>query len=34
VDYYRNSDKSYVKEYRIYERVYKRDLWYVGTRDA
>lgn len=21
-----------VKEYRVYERVYKRDLWYVGSR--
>jgi hypothetical protein len=21
-----------VKEYRIYERLYKRDIWYVGTR--
>lgn len=21
-----------IKEYRIYERIYKRDLWYVGSR--
>jgi hypothetical protein len=21
-----------VKEYRVYERIYKRDLWYVATR--
>ena len=21
-----------IKEYRVYERVYKRDLWWVGTR--
>lgn len=23
-----------VKEYRVYERVYKRDVWYVATRDS
>ena len=23
-----------VKEYRVYERIYKRDLWFVGTRSA
>lgn len=32
VDYYRNSNRSYVKEYRVYERIFKRDLWYVATR--
>lgn len=21
-----------VKEYRVYERIYKRDIWYVGSR--
>lgn len=21
------------KEYRIYERIFKRDIWYVGTRE-
>lgn len=23
-----------IKEYRVYERIFKRDLWYVGTRAA
>lgn len=23
-----------VKEYRVYERIFKRDVWYVATRDA
>jgi hypothetical protein len=23
-----------VKEYRVYQRIFKRDLWYVGTRGA
>jgi hypothetical protein len=32
VDYYKDSDRSYVKEYRVYERIFKRHLWYVGTR--
>lgn len=27
-----DGDPSRVKEYRVYERIYKRDLWYVGTR--
>lgn len=22
------------KEYRVYERIYKRDIWYVATRTA
>lgn len=26
------SDNGDVREYRIYHRIYKRDLWYVGTR--
>lgn len=25
-------DPSQIKEYRVYERIYKRDLWMVGTR--
>lgn len=32
VDYSPNKPGHYVKEYRIYERIYKRDLWYVGSR--
>ena len=31
-DTYRNSTRHYVKEYRIYSRVFKRDLIYVATR--
>lgn len=27
-----DDDRSRVKEYRVYERIYKRDLWYVATR--
>lgn len=23
-----------IKEYRVYERIFKRDLWYVATRTA
>lgn len=25
-------DDGSVKEYRVYERIYKRDVWYVATR--
>ena len=32
VDYYPNSRETYVKEYRVYQRVMKRDIFYVGTR--
>lgn len=32
-DTYINTNRSYIKEYRIYTRVYKRDLIYLGTRD-
>lgn len=28
---YRDDDRS-VKEVRVYERIYKRNVWYVGTR--
>ena len=31
-DTYINTGRHYVKEYRIYTRVYKRDLVYVGSR--
>jgi len=26
-------DPEQVQEYRVYERVYKRHLWYVGSRE-
>lgn len=26
--------QGWVKEYRVYERIFKRDLWYVATRAA
>lgn len=29
-----NGEDHYVKEYRIYERVFKRDIWYVATRTS
>lgn len=29
---YRNSDKHYIKEYRVYHRIYKRNVHYVGSR--
>lgn len=32
VDYYKNSDQTYIKEYRVYHRIYKKDVWYVATR--
>lgn len=32
LDTYR-SGRTYVKEYRIYKRIYKRDLHYIGTRE-
>lgn len=31
-DTYRDNGRHFVKEYRIYTRVYKRDLDYIGTR--
>ena len=31
-DTYFNTGRTFVKEYRIYKRVYKRDLIYVGSR--
>ena len=27
-------DDGSIKEYRVYERIYKRDLWYVGMRSS
>lgn len=32
-DYYPDSDRTYIKEYRVYQRIYKRDLWYVASRE-
>lgn len=32
VDCRRDNGEYYVKEYRIYERIWKRNLWFVGTR--
>lgn len=32
IDYVKDSSDSYVKEYRIYERIPKSKLWFVGTR--
>lgn len=34
IDYSPGKQGHYVKEYRIYERIYKRDLWYVGSRNG
>ncbi len=31
-DTYPDTGRSYVKEYRVYERIWKRDIWYVGSR--
>jgi hypothetical protein len=31
-DTYRDTGRQYVKEYRVYSRVYKRDLVYLATR--
>lgn len=31
-EYYKNSDKRYVREIRVYERIYKRHLTWVATR--
>lgn len=25
-------DPSWIKEYRVYERIFKRDIWWVATR--
>lgn len=33
-DTYPDTGRTYVKEYRVYERIYKRDIWYVATRTA
>lgn len=32
IDCARDTGLHYVKEYRVYERVYKRDLWHVGIK--
>lgn len=29
-----DDDPERIKEYRVYERIFKRDLWYVGTRQV
>lgn len=34
LDTYINTGRHYIKEYRIYTRVYKRDLTYIGSRNA
>lgn len=31
-DHYADTGREYVKEFRVYERVWKRDVWYVATR--
>lgn len=31
-DTYPDTGRRYVKEYRVYKRVYKRDVKYIGTR--
>lgn len=31
-DTYRDTGRTYVKEIRVYERIYKRNLWHVATR--
>lgn len=31
-DTYPDTGRSYVKEYRVYHRVMKRHVWFVGTR--
>lgn len=31
---YVDSGESYVQEYRVYERVFKRNVWYVATRPS
>lgn len=33
-DTYPDTGRSYIKEYRVYERIFKRDIWYVATRAA
>jgi hypothetical protein len=30
---HRTNGVEYIKEWRVYHRIYKRDIWYVGTRD-
>lgn len=32
-EYYRDSSRQYVKEYRVYHRIYKRDVHYIASRD-
>jgi hypothetical protein len=29
---FKNRPGHYIKEYRVYERIYKRDIWYVASR--
>lgn len=33
-DTYADTGRTYVKEIRVYQRIYKRDLWWVATREA
>jgi hypothetical protein len=30
---YMGSERTVPTEYRVYTRVYKKDIWYVGTRE-
>jgi hypothetical protein len=32
IDCARDTGKHYVKEYRVYERIFKRDIWHVGCK--
>jgi len=34
LELYTFSDKHYIKEYRVYSRIYKRHVHYIGTRTA
>jgi len=31
---FRDGSGHYIKEYRVYKRIYKRDIWYVATRQS
>jgi hypothetical protein len=33
-DHYPDTGRPYIKEYRVYERIFKRDIWYVATREV
>lgn len=32
LDTYASTGRHYIKEYRVYGRIFKRDLWYVASR--